>query len=108
MMPPSSRRREPLSCAAGSELPAISRVRSTGTETWRRGAVPGPAGKVSRWGPLVADDRAGAEAVLDALVTAAGGGEFYLDAPEPNREAVTLAQSRGLAPVFETARMYTG
>jgi hypothetical protein len=28
--------------------------------------------------------------------------------PEPNREAVALAQARGLAPVFETARMYTG
>jgi len=59
-------------------------------------------------GPLVADDRAVAEAVLDALIAAVGGGEVFLDVPEPNREAVALAQSRGLAPVFETARMYTG
>ena len=47
-------------------------------------------------------------AVLDALIAAVGGGEVFLDVPEPNREAVALAQSRGLAPVFETARMYTG
>jgi GNAT superfamily N-acetyltransferase len=62
----------------------------------------------SKIGPLVADDRAGAEAVFAALVTAAGGGEVFLDAPSVNRDAVALAQSHGLAPVFETARMYTG
>ena len=59
-------------------------------------------------GPLVADDRAGAADVFDALVAAAGGGEIFLDVPEPNHEAVALARSHGLAPVFETARMYTG
>jgi GNAT superfamily N-acetyltransferase len=59
-------------------------------------------------GPLVADDRAAAEAMFDALVADAGGGEIFLDVPETNREAVALAQARGLVPVFETARMYTG
>lgn len=59
-------------------------------------------------GPLVADDRAAAEAVFDALSAAVGAGDVYLDLPEPNREAQALAQSRGLKPVFETARMYTG
>jgi GNAT superfamily N-acetyltransferase len=59
-------------------------------------------------GPLVADDRAAAEAVFDALIAAVGRGEVFLDVPEPNRDAVALAQPRGLAPVFETARMYTG
>jgi len=59
-------------------------------------------------GPLVADDRASAEIVFDALVAESGGGEIFLDVPEPNREAVALAQAKGLAPVFETARMYTG
>jgi GNAT superfamily N-acetyltransferase len=59
-------------------------------------------------GPLVADDRAAAETVFDALVAAVGGGEVFLDVPEPNRDAVALARARGLAPVFETARMYTG
>jgi hypothetical protein len=59
-------------------------------------------------GPLVADDRAAAETVLCALLAAAGGGEVYLDVPRPNRDAIALAESLGLAPVFETARMYTG
>jgi len=59
-------------------------------------------------GPLVADDRATAEIVLSALLAKAGGGEIFLDVPGINREAVALAQSLGLSPVFETARMYTG
>jgi GNAT superfamily N-acetyltransferase len=59
-------------------------------------------------GPLVADDRAAAEAVLSALLVEAGGVEIFLDVPSVNREAVALAESFGLAPVFETARMYTG
>jgi hypothetical protein len=59
-------------------------------------------------GPLVADDRAGAEDVFDALVAAAGAGEIFLDVPEPNHDAVALARSHGLESVFETARMYTG
>jgi hypothetical protein len=59
-------------------------------------------------GPLVADDRATAEAVLSALLAKVGGGEIFLDVPAINREAIALAQDFGLAPVFETARMYTG
>jgi GNAT superfamily N-acetyltransferase len=59
-------------------------------------------------GPLVADDRATAEAVLSALLAGAGGGQIFLDVPSINRDAVALAQDLGLAPVFETARMYTG
>ncbi|WOH79818.1 GNAT family N-acetyltransferase [Bradyrhizobium sp. BEA-2-5] len=59
-------------------------------------------------GPLVADDRAGAEAVVAALLASAGSGEVFLDVPAVNRDAVALAQGLGLSPVFETARMYTG
>jgi GNAT superfamily N-acetyltransferase len=59
-------------------------------------------------GPLVADDRASAELVLAALLAGSGGGEIFLDVPSVNRDAVALARSLGLAPVFETARMYTG
>jgi GNAT superfamily N-acetyltransferase len=59
-------------------------------------------------GPLVADDRATAEIVLAALLASVGGGEIFLDVPAINRDAVALAQDLGLAPVFETARMYTG
>jgi hypothetical protein len=62
-------------------------------------------------GPLVADDRAAAEAVFAALVGDTGGeagGEVFLDVPQPNREGMALAAAHGLAPVFETARMYSG
>lgn len=59
-------------------------------------------------GPLVADDRAAAEAVAQALLASAGGGEIFLDVPAVNRDAIALAESFGLKPVFETARMYTG
>jgi Acetyltransferase (GNAT) domain len=58
--------------------------------------------------PLVADDRACAESILGALAAAVGGGELFLDVPEPNAEAVALARAHGLAAIFETARMYTG
>ena len=64
--------------------------------------------KGSKIGPLVAGDRATAETVLAALLARAGGGEIFLDVPDINREAVGLAQDLGLAPVFETAPMYTG
>ncbi|MGY3074005.1 ribosomal protein S18 acetylase RimI-like enzyme [Bradyrhizobium sp. LM6.10] len=59
-------------------------------------------------GPLVADDRAAAEAIAQALLASTGDGEVFLDVPAVNREAIALAESLGLAPVFETARMYTG
>ena len=59
-------------------------------------------------GPLFADDRGAAEAVLAALLAGSGSGELFLDVPSVNRDAVALAQDLGLAPVFETARMYTG
>ena len=67
-----------------------------------------PCRKGRKIGPLVADDRAAAEVVLSALLASAGGGEIFLDVPSINRDAVALAQDLGLAPVFETARMYTG
>ena len=67
-----------------------------------------PCRKGFKIGPLVADDRATAEAVLSALLAKVGGGEIFLDVPGINRDAVALAQDFGLAPVFETARMYTG
>ena len=79
----------------------------------RDGALAGwgvirPCRKGSKIGPLVAGDRATAETVLSALLAQAGGSEIFLDVPAVNLEAVALAKSLGLAPVFETARMYTG
>jgi len=67
-----------------------------------------PSRKGRKIGPLVADDRAAAEVVLSALLAGAGSGEIFLDVPGINHDAVALAQDLGLAPVFETARMYTG
>ena len=59
-------------------------------------------------GPLVAQRRADAEAIVSALLSVAGESEVFLDVPAINPEAVALAESLGLKPVFETARMYTG
>lgn len=59
-------------------------------------------------GPLVADDRAAADDVVQALLGSAGAGEVLLDVPAVNPAAIALAEQLGLKPVFETARMYTG
>lgn len=60
-------------------------------------------------GPLVARDLGAARAVLgDLLKDLPAGAEVFLDVPEPNVEAVLMARQLGLAPVFETARMYRG
>ena len=67
-----------------------------------------PARQGWKIGPLVAQDEAAAEAVFRALRAAAGGAPLVLDVPEPNAAALALARRHGLAPVFETARMYTG
>jgi fibrillarin-like rRNA methylase len=58
-------------------------------------------------GPLFADDRAAAEAVFASLVGPVGG-EVFIDVPQPNGAAIALATAHGFAPVFETARMYSG
>jgi hypothetical protein len=66
-----------------------------------------PCRRGRKVGPLVAEDRAAAAAVLAALIGDEGG-EIFLDVPQPNRDAVGLAQSLALTPVFQTARMYRG
>ena len=66
-----------------------------------------PCRRGRKIGPLVADDRDAAEAGFAALAGSEAG-EVFLDTPQPNREAMALAQAHGLAPVCETARMYTG
>jgi hypothetical protein len=67
-----------------------------------------PCRRSCKIGPLFADDSRAADAVLAALLAAAGGGEVFLDVPSANGDAVALAQAMGLKPVLETARMYTG
>ena len=60
-------------------------------------------------GPLFADHANLADALYNALAMhVAKGEEIFLDAPEPNRAAVALAERHGMSIVFETARMYTG
>ena len=59
-------------------------------------------------GPLVAEGPEVAAALAAALVAASGADEVVLDVPEPNAAATALANELGLAPVFETARMYAG
>ncbi|MFH8291761.1 hypothetical protein [Streptomyces sp. NPDC018059] len=67
-----------------------------------------PGRDALRVGPLFADTRADAEALLDALAAEADGGPVAMEVPESNAEAVALAEARGMKPTFDTARMYTG
>jgi GNAT superfamily N-acetyltransferase len=68
-----------------------------------------PAREGWRIGPLFADAPAGAEALFGALTSALGPDDTVaLDIPEPQRAAVDLARSRGLAPASHTVRMYAG
>jgi GNAT superfamily N-acetyltransferase len=67
-----------------------------------------PAREGCKIGPLFADGVAEAEALLAALLAAVPHGPVFLDVPEPNRAAMTMAEAAGMAPVFETARMYRG
>jgi hypothetical protein len=115
----------PLAAVAASDATVFPAPRTAFLRAWirapghsgralmRDGVLAGwgvirPCRKGHKIGPLVADDRAAAEIVLSALLGSVGGGEIFLDVPSINRDAVALAQDLGLAPVFETARMYTG
>lgn len=57
-------------------------------------------------GPLFAAGPQEARTLYLALASRAGEATVYLDAPHNNPAAVELAQSLGMEPVFETARMY--
>lgn len=60
-------------------------------------------------GPLFADDAAAAHDLYHALVAPLpAGAQVQLDVPAGQAQAVALARAQGLAPVFETARMYLG
>lgn len=60
-------------------------------------------------GPLFADQSEIAEALFLALKAKVAINEpIYLDVPETNSAALHLAEQYGMAPVFETARMYRG
>jgi len=58
-------------------------------------------------GPLFADSPALAETLLDAVLgQAPAGAPVYLDAPELNTAAMSMASRRQMRQVFATARMY--
>jgi GNAT superfamily N-acetyltransferase len=59
-------------------------------------------------GPLFADRERDADVLFRALAAAAGATPIIIDVPEPNRAALALVARYGLAPDFETARMYRG
>jgi GNAT superfamily N-acetyltransferase len=60
-------------------------------------------------GPLFARSRQSAESLFRACcVHADAGATIVLDVPEANHHSVAMAESAGMAPVFETARMYRG
>ncbi|NMJ44269.1 GNAT family N-acetyltransferase [Roseomonas sp. JC162] len=82
-------------------------------------AATGPAGLLgygvlrpcrdgSKIGPLFAETPAAARALFSALLDAAPPGPVFLDLPEPNADAIAMATAAGMAPAFETARMYAG
>ncbi len=70
-------------------------------------AVTRPCREGTKIGPLFAVAPEIAERLFDAACRDAAG-PVFLDVPEPNKPAVALAEKKGLAPSFETARMYLG
>jgi hypothetical protein len=67
-----------------------------------------PCREGSKIGPLFAETPEAARRVFSALLARAPAGPVFLDVPEPNSAAINMAQEAGMAPVFETARMYAG
>jgi GNAT superfamily N-acetyltransferase len=58
-------------------------------------------------GPLFADDRDVADALLSGLLAAAGpGAEVFVDMPAANPRTAELREGRAFEPSFETVRMY--
>ncbi|MBN8999804.1 MAG: GNAT family N-acetyltransferase, partial [Rhizobiales bacterium] len=79
----------------------------------RDGAVKGygvirSAASGHKIGPLFAASEPDADLLFRALAAQAFGEPLFIDPPEPNAAAIRLAERYGLAPAFETARMYRG
>lgn len=64
--------------------------------------------EASRIGPVHADSPEVAGALVGALAATVPGEPVSIDVPDINKPAVHLMEQLGLAPSFETARMYTG
>lgn len=87
---------------------------STALAVQRDGRIAGygvirPARSGHKIGLLFADDAQAAEQLYLALVSQVPEGtSVQIDIPALNPLALALVRAQGLAPVFETARMYTG
>jgi len=91
----------------------IAQPRSTALAMVEQGRLAGygvlrPCRRGFKIGPLFADDPGIADRLFRALSSCAPGRSIVLDAPEANPAAVALAERHGMAPAFETARMYKG
>lgn len=89
-----ARSRKALAAVTGGKVRGYGAIRSC-----RRG---------HKIGPLFADNAGIAERLFQGLLTIAGAREIFIDVPGPNRAGTVMAQSAGLSPIFETARMYRG
>jgi GNAT superfamily N-acetyltransferase len=58
-------------------------------------------------GPLFADSPEIAEKILLALKASVPGESVYLDVPEPNKEAMRIAEKYRMTVMFKTIRMYS-
>lgn len=59
-------------------------------------------------GPLFAEKADVARRLIEAIATTIPDERIVIDVPQTNRRAVELVEALGLAPVFETMRMYRG
>ncbi len=67
-----------------------------------------PCRKGYKLSPLICDDPQSAEEILTALTSHfESGTPYYIDIPEPNNDAVALAEKLNLKKVDERIRMYT-
>lgn len=60
-----------------------------------------------RIGPLFADDAITAEKIFLALKASVPNEAIYVDVPEPNKNAMEIANKYGMAVMFKTIRMYS-
>jgi GNAT superfamily N-acetyltransferase len=92
----------------------IAQTGSRALAVWRAQRIAGygvirPCRSGFKIGPLFADDAAAASELFTALAaTVPAGQAVQIDIPAPNPAATALVETHGLAPVFETARMYAG
>jgi GNAT superfamily N-acetyltransferase len=93
--------------------PWIKQQGSTGYAAVQDGALTGyivlrPCVHGHKVGPLFARDAVTAKQLFEQAVSGLGAGALvYLDVPQPNGQAMALAEEYGMEKVFETARMYT-